>query len=117
MYIVKNDYNKIMVDRLITERRDTMSHTESFKEFYKRCKEMDIEKKVEVALNAELEEEQESVELISNFMVQESLRNLRKEIEMCDFVSINDNTETMLRFAIYGNGRLCLVSRNDPDCF
>ena len=46
-----------------------MSHTEAFKEFYKRCKEMDIEETVEVALNAESEEEQEFVELISNFMM------------------------------------------------
>ena len=47
-----------------------MSLTESFKEFYKRCKEMNIEDTVEVALNAESEEEQEFVELISNFMLQ-----------------------------------------------
>ena len=66
----KNDYNKIKINMLITERRDTMSHTEAFKEFYKRCKEMDIEETVEVALNAETEEEQEFVELISNFMMQ-----------------------------------------------
>lgn len=53
-----------------TERRDTMSLTEAFKDFYKRCKEMNIEDTVEVALNAESEEEQEFVELISNFMLQ-----------------------------------------------
>ena len=48
-----------------------MTLTESFKEFYKVCKEMDIEDTVEVALNAESEEEQEFVELISNFFMQQ----------------------------------------------
>ena len=67
--IKKNDYNRIKINSLLTERRDIMSHTEAFKEFYKRCKEMDIEETVEVALNAESEEEQEFVELISNFMM------------------------------------------------
>lgn len=47
----------------------------------------------------------------------ESLRNLRKAIELCDLVSINDNTETMRRFAIYRNGQLCLLSRNVPEWF
>ncbi len=47
-----------------------MSLTKAFKDFYKRCKEMNIEDTVEVALNAESEEEQEFVELISNFMLQ-----------------------------------------------
>lgn len=47
----------------------------------------------------------------------ESLRNLRKAIEMCDLVSINDNTETMRRFAIYRDGQLCLLSRNVPEWF
>lgn len=47
----------------------------------------------------------------------ESLKNLRKAIEMCDLVSINDNTETMRRFAIYRNGQLCLLSRNVPEWF
>lgn len=46
-----------------------------------------------------------------------SLKNLRKAIEMCDLVSINDNTETMRRFAIYRNGQLCLLSRNVPEWF
>lgn len=45
--------------------------TESFKSFYKVCKEMDIEDTVEVALNSELEEEQEFVKLISNFFMQQ----------------------------------------------
>lgn len=48
-----------------------MSLTDSFKEFYKVCKEMDIEDTVEVALNAESEEEQEFVELITNFFMQQ----------------------------------------------
>ena len=48
-----------------------MTLTESFKEFYKVCKEMNIEDTVEVALNAESEEEQEFVELISNFFMQQ----------------------------------------------
>ncbi|MBQ9983562.1 MAG: hypothetical protein IJP29_03150 [Lachnospiraceae bacterium] len=48
-----------------------MTLTESFKEFYKVCKEMDIEDTVEVALNAESKEEQEFVELISNFFMQQ----------------------------------------------
>lgn len=47
-----------------------MTLTESFKEFYKVCQEMNIEDTVEVALNAESEEEQEFVELISNFFMQ-----------------------------------------------
>lgn len=47
----------------------------------------------------------------------ESLKNLGKVIEMCDLVSINDNTETMRRFAIYRNGKLCLLSRNIPEWF
>lgn len=48
-----------------------MTLTESFKEFYKVCQEMNIEDTVEVALNAESEEEQEFVELISNFFMQQ----------------------------------------------
>lgn len=48
-----------------------MTLTESFKAFYKVCKEMNIEDTVEVALNAESEEEQEFVELISNFFMQQ----------------------------------------------
>lgn len=47
----------------------------------------------------------------------ESLKSLRKTIEMCDLVSVNDNTETMRRFAIYKNGKLCLLSRNVPEWF
>ena len=47
----------------------------------------------------------------------ESFRNLRKAIEMCDLVSIYDNTETMRRFAIYKNGQLGLLSRNVPGWF
>ncbi len=47
----------------------------------------------------------------------ESLKNLRRAIELCDLVSINDNTETMRRFAIYRNGQLCLLSRNVPEWF
>lgn len=47
----------------------------------------------------------------------ESLKNLRKVIELCDLVSINDNTETMRRFAIYRNGQLRLLSRNVPEWF
>lgn len=56
---------------MFIERRYTMTLTESFKEFYKVCKEMNIEDTVEVALNAESEEEQEFVELISNFFMQQ----------------------------------------------
>lgn len=41
------------------------------KAFYKVCKEMNIEDTVEVALNAELEEEQQFVELITNFFMQQ----------------------------------------------
>lgn len=48
-----------------------MTLTESFKEFYKVCQEMNIEDIVEVTLNAESEEEQEFVELISNFFMQQ----------------------------------------------
>lgn len=47
----------------------------------------------------------------------ESLKNLRRAIELCDLVSMNDNTETMRRFAIYRNGQLCLLSRNVPEWF
>ncbi len=47
----------------------------------------------------------------------ESLGNLQKAIEMCDLVSIYDNTDNMRRFAIYRNGRLCLKSRNVPKWF
>lgn len=66
----KNNYNKTKVGRLITERRDVMSLTESFKSFYEVCKKMNIEDTVEVALNAESEEEQEFVELITNFFME-----------------------------------------------
>ncbi len=47
-----------------------MSNTQAFKEFYNVCKNIDIEETVEIALNAETEEEQEFVELISNFILQ-----------------------------------------------
>lgn len=48
-----------------------MSLTETFKEFYKICKEMDIEDTVEVALSAESQEEYEFIELICNFILQQ----------------------------------------------
>ncbi len=46
-----------------------MSNSEAFKEFYNRCKKIDIEETVELALNADSEEEQEFIELISNFIL------------------------------------------------
>ena len=45
-----------------------MSLTEMFKEFYKICKEMDIEDTVEGALSAEAQEE---YEFICNFILQQ----------------------------------------------
>ena len=47
-----------------------MSNVEAFKEMYKCCKEMDVEDTVDLALNAETPEEQEFVEMITNYILQ-----------------------------------------------
>ena len=47
----------------------------------------------------------------------ESLNNLEKAINMCDLVSVYDNSEVFRRIAIYKSGKLCLLSRNVPDWF
>lgn len=47
----------------------------------------------------------------------ESLLNLSKAIELCDLVSVYDNTDVIRRFAIYKNGQLCVLSRNVPKWF
>lgn len=47
----------------------------------------------------------------------ESLDNLSKVVELCNLVSLYDNTSSFRRFAIYKNGRQCLLSRNIPEWF
>ena len=47
-----------------------MSNVEVFKEMYRCCKEMDVEDTVDLALNAETQEEQEFVEVITNYILQ-----------------------------------------------
>ena len=47
-----------------------MSNVEAFKEMYRCCKEMDVEDTVDLALNAETQEEQEFVEVITNYILQ-----------------------------------------------
>ena len=47
-----------------------MCNVEVFKEMYRCCKEMDVEDTVDLALNAETQEEQEFVEVITNYILQ-----------------------------------------------
>ena len=47
-----------------------MSNVEVFKEMYRCCKEMDVEDTLDLALNAETQEEQEFVEVITNYILQ-----------------------------------------------
>ena len=47
-----------------------MSNTEIFKELYKKCKEMDIEDTMELVLNADSKEEQDFIELVSDYLLQ-----------------------------------------------
>lgn len=47
-----------------------MSDANVIKELYNRCMEMDAEDTMELVLNAESTEEQEFIELISNFVLQ-----------------------------------------------
>lgn len=47
-----------------------MSYVRAFKEMYRCCKEMDVEDTVDLALNAETQEEQEFVEVITNYILQ-----------------------------------------------
>lgn len=47
-----------------------MSKTEIFKELYKQCKEMDIEDTMELVLNADSKEEQDFIELVSDYLLQ-----------------------------------------------
>ena len=47
-----------------------MSNSDVIKELYNRCMEMDAEDTLELALNAETSEEQEFIELISDYILQ-----------------------------------------------
>lgn len=47
-----------------------MSNVEAFKEMYRCCKEMNVEDTVDLALHAETQEEQEFVEVITNYILQ-----------------------------------------------
>lgn len=53
-----------------------MSYTELFRDFYKKCSEMNARDSVEVALNAETEIEQEFAELVSNFILQQKQKEV-----------------------------------------
>ncbi len=56
-----------------------MSNAEVMKELYNKCKEMDIDDTLELVLNAETEEEQEFIELVSNYMLQLKQREVVKQ--------------------------------------
>ena len=45
---------------------------------------------------------------------EESLRNLKKVLGLCDLAALYDNTTQFRRFAIYKNGEAIKVSRNVP---
>ncbi len=47
-----------------------MSDASVIKELYNRCMEMDAEDTIELALSAETKEEQEFIEMISNYVLQ-----------------------------------------------
>ncbi len=47
----------------------------------------------------------------------ESLQNLKRAIEICDLISIYDNTDVMRRIAIYKKGQLCVKSKSIPKWF
>lgn len=47
-----------------------MSDVNAIKELYNKCKELDAEDTMELALNAETEEEQRFIEMISDYILQ-----------------------------------------------
>ena len=47
-----------------------MSKTETVKELYRQCKDMDIEETLDLVLSAETEEEQNFFALVSDFILQ-----------------------------------------------
>ena len=47
-----------------------MSKSEMFKEFYKQCKDLDAEDTMELILNADSKEEQDFIEIISDYVLQ-----------------------------------------------
>ena len=47
-----------------------MSDVNAIKELYNKCKELDAEETMELALNAETEEEQRFIEMISDYILQ-----------------------------------------------
>lgn len=53
-----------------------MSKTEIFKELYKQCKEMDIEDTMELVLNADSKEEQDFIELVSDYLLQQKQKEV-----------------------------------------
>ena len=55
---------------------DYMSKTEIFKELYKQCKEMDIEDTMELVLNADSKEEQDFIELVSDYLLQQKQKEV-----------------------------------------
>lgn len=55
---------------------DYMSKTQIFKELYKQCKEMDIEDTMELVLNADSKEEQDFIELVSDYLLQQKQKEV-----------------------------------------
>ena len=47
-----------------------MSKTEAAKKLYEECKDMDIDETMDLVLNAETEEEQDFVSMLSDFILQ-----------------------------------------------
>ena len=47
-----------------------MSKTEAAKKLYEECKDMDIDETMDLVLNAETEEEQDSFSMLSDFILQ-----------------------------------------------
>lgn len=47
----------------------------------------------------------------------ESLKNLRKVMNICDFVALYDNTEKFRRFAIFKNGVPIRLSQSTPEWY
>lgn len=47
----------------------------------------------------------------------ESLKNLKKVIDVCDLVALYDNTNEFRRFAIFKNGKPVKISQNIPEWY
>jgi len=55
---------------------DNMSKLDVIRELYSQCKDMDIEETMELMLNAETEEEQDFISVISDFILQRKQREV-----------------------------------------